>query len=246
MARATGWLMLAPIWAMTLGGARLGAAQGPPISDAARPFVRASGEATITARPDRATVAVGVMTEAATAEAAAAQNAKRTDAVVARLKQLLGPQAQLRTIGYNLSENRRFPRDGGTPTVVGYIANNTVEATIDDLSLVGKVIDGATKAGANNVHRLQFTLKDEQQARAEALQAATKNARRSAEAMASALGLKVVRVLSVSDTEQPPVRPMMEMARMSAPQAMADTTTPIEPGTLEIRASVTLVVEVGQ
>jgi uncharacterized protein len=234
------------LWTMTAGVTGSDAAQGPPAAEAARPFVRASGEATITARPDRATVAVGVMTEAPTAEAAAAQNAKRTDAVVARLKQLLGPQAQLRTIGYNLSENRRYPRDGGTPTVVGYIANNTVEATIDDLSLVGKVLDGATKAGANNVQRLQFTLKDEQQARAEALQAAAKNARRAAEAMASALGLKVVRVLSMSDTEQPPVRPMMEMARMAAPQAMADTTTPIEPGTLEIRASVTLVVEVGQ
>ena len=67
-----------------------------------------------------------------------------------------------------------------------------------------------------------------------------------AEAMARALGLKVVRVLSATASGGgviPLQRENMAMARMAAADAVA---TPIEAGSLEIRASVSLVLEVAQ
>src|SRR5690606_8835333 len=107
----------------------------------------------------------------------------------------------------------------------------------------GAVIDAATKAGANQVQNIRFMLKDEQAVRAQALREATTKARAQAEAMASALGLKITRVLSVSDSG--PVVPVINEMRMMAARAeAADVSTPVIPGQIEVRANVTLTVEV--
>ena len=115
-----------------------------------------------------------------------------------------------------------------------------MQVTLNDLSRVGRAIDAATASGANRIQALRFELKDELAARARALREAAVHARSKADALASALNLQIVRVLSLSEAGGPVV-PMREamLAR-----AAADTATPIEPGTVEIRATVNLVVEV--
>lgn len=92
-----------------------------------------------------------------------------------------------------------------------------------------------------SIQALRFELKDEQAVRAQALRQAASRARSKADALASALNLQIVRVLSVSEAGGPVVVPMREamLARASA-----DPATPIEPGTIEVRATVNLVVEV--
>ena len=211
-----------------------------------RPSVRASGEAVIQAKPDLARVDFGVTSQASTAQAAATQNAQQLEAVLGALRKALGPSAEIKTVSYSLHPDYRYPKEGGKPQIVGYTATNIVQATTMDLPAVGKLIDAATQAGATNVQRLQFTLKDEQAVRAQALAEASKKARANAEAMAKALGLKVVRVLSASAGGGgviPLQRESMAMARMSAADAAP---TPIEAGTLEVRANVNLVLEVAQ
>jgi uncharacterized protein YggE len=206
------------------------------------PVIRTTGEATITAKPDRAQIDVGVTTEAQTAEQAASQNASKVDAVIRELRKLA---VEVRTVSYSVNPNYNYPRQGGgKPTIVGYTAQNIVQVTSDDIAGVGKLVDAATRAGANTIHRLQFTLKDQQAAYEEALREAVRKARASATALAAATGVKVRRVLSVEEAaHEGPIRPMeMMMAR----QAAADAPTPIESGTLEVRARVTLTVEVGQ
>jgi hypothetical protein len=216
----------------------------PDLED--RPNVRANGEAVIQAKPDLARIDFGVTGQASTAQAAAAQNAQQLDAVLAALRKALGPSAEIKTVSYSLHPDYRYPKEGGKPQIVGYTATNVVQATTSDLPAVGKLIDAATQAGATNVQRLQFTLKDEQAVRAQALAEASKKARGNAEAIAKALGLKVVRVLSASAGGGgviPLQRESMAMARMAAADAAP---TPIEAGTLEIRANVDLVLEVAQ
>jgi uncharacterized protein YggE len=141
------------------------------------PSIRTSGEATVTAKPDRAIIDIGVVTQAATAQAAAGQNATRLDAVVRALKAAVGSAAEIKTISYSLEPNYRYPKPGGQAEVAGYTARNTVQVTTPDLSSAGNIIDAATKAGANNVDRLQFTLKDDRAARAEALREAAAKAK---------------------------------------------------------------------
>jgi len=211
-------------------------AQAPPPP----PYIQAFGEGVVAAAPDQARIGIGVVTQAATAEAAGTQNAERADAVLRELRRVAGPNAEIRTAGYALEPIYRSPR-GAAPEISGYTARNTVLITTGDLASVGPIIDAAMKAGANNIQRLEFSLKDQRAARAQALKEATAAARADAEAIASALGVRIVRVLSAEAGGEPPIRPMvMGMARMEA------AATPIEPGTVEVRAAVTLRVEVAR
>ncbi|MEK7406952.1 MAG: SIMPL domain-containing protein [Acidobacteriota bacterium] len=209
-----------------------------------RPYVRATGEATVSVRPDQAQIDIGVVTEAATAQAAGAQNATRLEAVLAELRKALGAGAEIKSSGYSLNPNRRYPKDGGQPVIVGYTATNVVQVKTKDLAGVGKVIDLATQSGANAIHGLYFTLKDEQAARAKALGEATLKARSQAEAMAAALGLKILRVISIEQGEPMMIRPLREMPMARMAEAMA-APTPVEPGTIDVRATVTVTAELG-
>jgi uncharacterized protein len=121
------------------------------------PTVRAQGEAIVNVKPDEARLDIGVVTQAQTAESAAAQNAKQTTGVIAALKKELGTRAQIQTSGYSIYPNYRQSRDGSTPaTISGYTATNTVHIRLSDISAVGKMIDTATRVGANNVNGVQF------------------------------------------------------------------------------------------
>ena len=201
--------------------------------------VVAHGQATASAKPDQVRINIGVTTQAETAQEAGAQNAKQTAAVLAELKQLLGSAAELQTMNYSLHPNYRHQRDGSNPVIAGYQATNTVEVKLNDVDLAGKVIDAATKSGSNQIHGVNFSVKQEQKLRSQALAKAAVQARDNAQALAASLGLKVVRIVKVEDGAETPVRPLrMEMMRADAAQ------TPIEPGNVEVRADVTVTAEV--
>ncbi|HXG67892.1 MAG TPA: SIMPL domain-containing protein [Blastocatellia bacterium] len=206
----------------------------PPI-----PSVRVTGEATVMAKPDQAQIDIGVVTQAATAQAAASQNAQQLDAVLAELRSALGPSADIQTIGYSLNPVYRYPKEGGKPTITGYTASNIVQVKINDLTKVGQAIDAATRSGANTIHRLQFTLRDEQAAQSQALREAATKAKAQAEALAGALGLKISRVLSVTESGAVGRPPVPVAARAEA----FDVATPVEPGMIEVHATVTLTAE---
>lgn len=203
--------------------------------------VRASGEASVTAKPDRAQISIGVVSDAPSAEAASAQNAQQSSAVLAAVKGALGGHGEVKTTGYSISPQYEYA-PGHAPKLTSYQARNTVLVTVDDLSLTAKVIDAATGAGANNIEGISFTLKDDSAVRAEALAAAAKAARANAEAIAQALGLHVVGVLR-ADTEQAPVIRPMPMASFAMAKAER-APTPIEAGTLDIHATVVVTLQV--
>lgn len=209
------------------------------------PTVRARGEALIKVKPDQAQLDIGVVTQGQTAEAAASQNAKQTSDVIAVLKKELGTSADIQTSGYTIQPNYRHSRDGSVPpTIAGYTATNMVHIRTSDVGSVGKMIDAATRVGANNVHGIQFTVKDEQATRGQALRQAAKNARANAEAMAAGLGMKAGRVTNLNDGE--PVQVVPFRAELMHAQAQSRTMTPIEPGDVQVRAVVTITAELLQ
>jgi uncharacterized protein YggE len=196
----------------------------------------------VTSQPDQAQMDVGVVTRAPTAQAAAEENARKLEAVLAALRKALDPAAEIKTVSYTLSPNYVYPREGGEPKVTGYVASNTVRVRTTDLKRVGAVIDAATQAGANDVQNLQFSLKNDSSVQAEALRQAAAEARAQAEAMAAALNVKVLRVLFVDEVGAT-VRPFLPQA-MEA-RVASDAQTPVEPGTVEVRATVSVTVEIG-
>jgi len=146
----------------------------------------------------------------------------------------LGPNAQLRTLSYSLNPNYS---NGNQPVIIGYTASNTVEARLSDLSLIGRTIDTGIQAGANRVQGLQFGLKDDQPVRLQALKLATVEAKAHADAMASGLGLKTGAPVAIQEGSTISIQPLR--LGNAAPTAA----TPIETGSVDIRATVTLQVE---
>ncbi len=205
------------------------------------PSITVSGDATISAEPNQAQIDLGVVTQARSAPGASKENAERLDRVLAEVKKLLGKGDEVKTSGYTLAPNYRYPKDA-KPEITGYTASNTVRIKTHTLDLVGKLIDASMQAGANHVNRLVFTLKDEQAAQLEALRQASAKAKMKAEAIAASLGLKIVKIASLTEGERT-VRPIFRQA-MSALPEMGRTPTPVEPGTVDVRSTVTLTVEV--
>ncbi len=210
--------------------------------DSPRPhFVRASGEAIISAKPDRAEVTIAVSSRAPTAQAASTQNASESLRVLRSIKQALGSGGQVKTSGYSLAPQYDYS-NGHAPRLTGYEASNSVIVTVDELSLLGKVIDAATTSGANNVNGISFTLRDSSAVREQALAEAATRARANAESLAKALQVQVIGLLEAEPTEAPVIRPLAKSFR-AAPMAM-QAATPIEAGDLDIRATVTVTLQV--
>jgi uncharacterized protein YggE len=121
--------------------------------------IQATGSATISVNPDQAQLNVGVITQSTTAQDAGQQNATLTTTVLNALKAVLGTGGTTQTISYSVSP-RYSTTAGQAATIIGYTASNTVQVTTTDLSLIGRLIDTANQAGANNVGNLSFGLQN--------------------------------------------------------------------------------------
>ena len=217
---------MAPLFAMAMAG--LAQAQ----TMVSRGHIRAFGEAGVSVKPDLARLSVSITTQAATAQEASAINATKSTTVFAALEKALGSKGEIKTISYTVTPNYTYPREA-SPVLNGFTATNTVEVTVGDLSLTGGIIDTAISAGATRVDSLRLMLKDEEPARAQALRMAGQKARARAEAIASGVGVRVGALVSA---EEGFVYRIVADARSAAPAA----TTPIETGSLEVRAQITV------
>ncbi len=209
--------------------------------------VMATGTGIASHAPDQAIVSLGVSTTDATSAKAQQKLNTTMDAVVRAIKGLTIEKLEVQTQWMSLNPvyNRERYEEGKEPKIVGYAASNTVQVTIPDIARASAVIDAATASGANQVNGISFGLKDEAPAREEALRSAAQDARKKAEAIASALGLEVVRVLEARtgspSVNQPYGRSMKFDMASSAP---ADAPSVVEPGRVTITNQVTVVLEV--
>jgi uncharacterized protein YggE len=214
------------------------------------PTLTVSGTGEAFGAPDRAVVRLGAVAQAP--QAADAQ--KQVGEIVARtidaLKQLGIDEKAIRTAGVSLSpvytdfqpprpaQQQQPPQE---PKISGYRASNTVEVRLDDLTKIGPVIDAGIGTGANNVEGVEFQLKDDAPQRKAALKQAAGDARGKAEALAEAMGMRLggaIEVIEGGVGGWPPI-PFARRGGAMLAEAMA-AGTPIQPGQLQITASVTI------
>jgi len=200
--------------------------------------VNGSGETRTS--PDTADLDVAIDTQAKTAEEAASSNAALATKVIDALKSMLGDKGKITTGGYSLNpEYDQHPSE--KPRIIGYAAQNSVTVHTGALELVGALIDSAITAGANRINSLDFTVKDDTKARTEAIAIATRDARAQADALASALAVKLGKVLKATTVSE--ARPIP--VRMGRAMAMsANVATPVEPGEVKVPATVSLTFEI--
>lgn len=196
--------------------------------------LQVTGVGTVSAQPDQAIIVLGVQTQAATATQASSENADAMASVLSALANLGIDKDSVKTVSYSLTPIYDYKQDQTSPPkIVGYAARNAIQITLSDFSLVGKALDAAINAGANEVQGVMFTLSNKALGDVEkqALQVAVQDADSKAKAVASSLGVTLLGPISV--TPGYVYQPLMyEKASVAASQ------TPIQPGTLEVTVNV--------
>lgn len=209
------------------------------------PIISVGGEGIIEATPDRATISVGVVTRDKNPSAVQAANAKAATSVINSIVALGIERKNISTGNYNF--NPTYRHDNGRSEIDGYEATNSVIIVVDDLKLVGKIIDAALSHGANRVDSLNFGLRNKTAYQDEALKLAILDAKRKAEVAANVLGKRIVGVYSVSINHSSVDAPRSyKMARNKAMDEAAEFETPIESGTLQCSASVHVEFEISR
>jgi uncharacterized protein len=205
-----------------------------------RPALTVHGQGEVSVRPDRALVQLGAEAQASEA-VVAQQNVNRImERAIKQIRNTGIPVEAIQTSGLQLfpvygQQGPRGDRQAGQETLIGYRAANMLRIRVDDIDQAGQVIDAGMAAGANRLHGVSFDIKQELPHRTKALQLAVEEARAKAQAIARALG-------------QPlgPVRHVAEEGGVGIPRpfgmerAMA-VATPVQPGELQVQASVTMV-----
>jgi uncharacterized protein YggE len=219
---------------VVVGAASLGARAAEPST------IRVTAHASVAVKPDQAEIDVGVTTDKKTAAAAVAENERKMNQVIAALKKEIGADGEVKTSEINVSPRFEKSRNGVAQRILGYTVTNTVHVRDANVKAAGRLLDAALQSGANTVQRVAFTLKDPEAAQSAALRAASAKARARATAMAEGQGLRVGDVLSVSEgqvsTPFAEEGDVMMRARLYKAEAM-----PVEAGTIEVTASVTVV-----
>lgn len=203
-----------------------------------RPVLTVSGSAQVRVTPDLATVRLGVVQQATTAGSAQDD----VNGVAGRMLDAFGAagvqERHIQTSRLTLTPIYSRQRPGETdPRIIAYRAANTVTVRVEDLDLLGAVIDAGLGAGANQLQGVTFGLMDDLPARESALAEAIGEARRKAQVMAEALGVRLLAVLSVSEGGVSIQRPMMEGRMMAMQEAVA---TPVSAGEMTVSANVSI------
>ena len=194
------------------------------------------GEAVVQRPPDRAFVTIASEVRAKTSREAQRLDAEAMAAVQQRLAQLAIAKDAIRTLGVDLQQEFDFPQGRRVPRE--YVARNTIEVRVDDLAHVGDVLDAAVQAGATATSGVRFDLRDRSGAEREALRLAVADARARADAAASGAGRGIDRIVKVEDTRESAI--IMPRAMMGGVARAEAAQTPVQAGTIEIRARVTL------
>lgn len=202
-----------------------------------------AGEGSASAAPDQATVTSGVTSEGQTASEAVAANSKAMAALIDAFKKAGIQPADLQTSGFSVQPRYAQPKEGSgeAPKIDGYEVRNQVTVRVRDLTKLGAVLDTAVASGSNQIDGVNFGLADPAPVLDKAREAAVADARRKAELIAKAAGVKLGRILAIAEPGSEPPRPMMAAYAREKLDAV-----PVEAGESEFTARVNVTWEIAQ
>jgi uncharacterized protein YggE len=225
--------MFAALAALVLFAAPVAAQDNPP------PSLEANGEGIVMTVPDIAIVTIGVTTRAETASAALSANSADLAKVIATVTGEGVADKDIGTSGFSIypvyEQLPEQPAPGQMPKIVGYQVQNEVRVTIRDIAKSGGILDRVVTAGANQVNGISFDSADRKTPAEAALKDAIADARRKAEIMAAAAGVRLVRILQVSASQGGGPQPMFARMELSAQKDV-----PVMPGQQQITANATV------
>ena len=197
------------------------------------------GDGKVSASPDMATIVLGVETQNASAKGAVRENAGLMNKTISALKTAGIAENNIQTSSFSLTT---MPQDqpktaSEKPKAPVFLATNQVTVKLNNTTEVGRVLDAAVSAGSNSIQQVSFDLRDPRPQNDGAMTLAIEDARRQAEVAAKAAGVKLGRVLEITEGYG-------YVAPTAKSALFADISTPIQPGQLEVSASVTVIYEI--
>ncbi len=196
-----------------------------------------SATGTVSRVPDLAIISAGVVTKSTTATGAIADNATRMERVRAALKRAGIADKDIQTSSINLNPDYRY-ENNQAPVLTGYQASNNVSVKFRDIRNSGKILDALVAEGANQINGPSLTVDKPEAAYDEARVKALAAGRARAELYARALGMRVVKLVSVSEGGGTNPRPPMPMVMMAKAERSADTS--IDPGSQDLEVTLSM------
>jgi uncharacterized protein YggE len=200
------------------------------------------GHGEVKMAPDLAIITLGVMNSAATAREALDANNASMNSVMAALKTAGIAASDIQTSNFSIAPRYDYGQDNRQPPrVVAYDVSNTVTITVRKLEALGAVLDQTVSQGSNQINGIMFSVADPGPAQDAARKLAVADAQRKAKLFATAAGIGLGDILSLSEAiGYPPPVPTYRKTM----QAEAASAVPIAQGEQTLTVDVNIVWEI--
>ncbi|MFZ1992421.1 MAG: SIMPL domain-containing protein [Alphaproteobacteria bacterium] len=235
--------LLAAALVIAVSAACSAPAENNTSDDAPQRLLTVNGHGEARHAPDMATISAGVRTHAATAQDALRANTGAMNKVFATMKPLGIADADMQTSNFSVQPVYQQTPPGMPQTepnkIIGYQVFNQVTVIVRDISKLGTALDAFITAGANEMYGVSFGIANTDQLTDAARDAAIKDAARKADLMAKSAGVKLGRLMSISESSSAPPVPMYR-----AQFAKAEASVPTAAGEQVLSADASLVYEI--
>lgn len=201
------------------------------------PMITVSGEGKVKVAPDQASISISIETKGTKAEDVKRENDKKMDAILKFIKKSNIPAEDFQTQRVSLNPNYDYEKKKSN-----YVATQTVQILLKDLSKYDVLMEGLVNEGINRIDNVEFKSSKMIQLQSEARKLAVKEAKAKAEDLVSVLGQKVGKAILISDNSQS-YHPQPRVYAMKAMESMDDSSAPRETlaiGEMEITANVSV------
>lgn len=203
--------------------------------------ITVNGTGTVMVQPDTASVSLGVFVNNASLEEAQNEATRRLGTLTQSLQDAGVAEEDITTSSYNVYPAPKYDRNGNMEGIDHYEVSANLTVVVRDINSVGTILDQATTAGANYVGGVSFFLDDQGPATTQARTAAIEDARGKADEMATASGMVVVNVVSITETSAPIAQErQFEYAKSSESVGAADSSMPVPVSTGQSQVMVTV------
>lgn len=200
--------------------------------------ISVSGIGEVQAKPDMATITLGVETEASEAAQALNDNSQAMEKLLQVLQEHGLKEKDIQTTNLNVSPRYDRSDSRTTPKIIGYTVTNQVRVTVRDLDKLGKLLDASVETAANRIHGISFDVSEPDQLLDKARHQAMQHALHKAQQLAKDADVKLGEPLQISESSSNPPRPVYARQSLAADASKA---VPISRGQQTITANVSVV-----
>ncbi|GAA5343550.1 MAG: SIMPL domain-containing protein [Anaerolineaceae bacterium] len=224
------------VGAVLLSACGLMEAQG--VSPTSERYIRVSGSGEVAVVPDIAYINIGVHSEAEDVSSALEANNTQATKLTEALKAEGIEAKDIQTTNFNVYPQTRYD-NMGQPVGTSYVVDNTVYITVRDLTKLGKLLDSAISAGANNIYGISFDIADKETVLAQARELAIKDAEAKAKSVATVAGVTLGQILSIDVSTPTYTQPYYGYGMGGGAEGLK-TSVPVSAGQIVVTYTATL------